>query len=179
MNKTELKRNLSELMGNLKHKFALKETNRKFVIIFGSTLFLAVAILSGCQTSAKKIENAEDKVQEAKKDLADSERELYSIRLDTISKYEQFKMEAEKTIIAHEKNISDFKARLASEKKELIADYDKKLVELENKNRELERKLSDYKDNGQDKWNEFKTEFNHDINELGRAFKDLTVKNVK
>lgn len=125
------------------------------------------------------MENAEDKVQEAKKDLADSKRELYTIRLDTISNYEQFKIEAEKIIIAQEKNITEFKARLASENKEINADYDKKLVELENKNNELKRKLADYKDNGQDKWNGFKNEFNHDINELGKAFKDLTVENVK
>jgi len=125
------------------------------------------------------VENAEDKVQEAKKDLADSKRELYTIRLDTISNYEQFKIEAEKIIIAQEKNITEFKARLASENKEINADYDKKLVELENKNNELKRKLADYKDNGQDKWNGFKNEFNHDINELGKAFKDLTVENVK
>ena len=147
------------------------------ILVIASTLFLTVTILSGCQSSATKVENAEDKVQDAKNDLADSQRNLYAIRLDTISNYEQFKIEAEKILIAQEKNITDLKARLASEKKVINADYDKKLAELENKNSELERKLADYKDDGQDKWNSFKAEFNHDIDELGKAFKDLTVEN--
>ena len=147
------------------------------IIFLASILFLTVTILSGCQSSATKVENAEDKVQDAKNDLADSQRDLNAIRLDTISNYEQFKLEAEKILIAQEKNITDLKARLASEKKVINADYDKKLAELENKNSELERKLADYKDDGQDKWNSFKAEFNHDIDELGKAFKDLTVEN--
>ena len=147
------------------------------ILVIASTLFLTVTILSGCQSSATKVENAEDKVQDAKNDLADSQRNLYAIRLDTISNYEQFKLEAEKILIVQEKNIADLKARLASEKKVINVDYDKKLAELENKNSELERKLADYKDDGQDKWNSFKAEFNHDIDELGKAFKDLTVEN--
>ncbi|MFC2087271.1 hypothetical protein ACFLSA_03810, partial [Bacteroidota bacterium] len=149
------------------------------ILFLANILLLTVVILSGCQSSATKVENAEDKVQEAKKNLADSKTDLYTIRLDTISNYEQFKIEAEKIIVAQEKNIAEFKAGLASEKKEINADYDKKLVELENKNNELKKKLADYKDDGQIKWISFKNEFNHDMNELGKAFKDITVENVK
>jgi hypothetical protein len=148
------------------------------ILVIASILFLTVTILSGCQSSATKVGNAEDKVQDAKNELADSQRDLYAIRLDTISNYEQFKIEAEKILIAQEKNITDLKARLASEKKAINVDYDKKLAELENKNSELERKLADYKDDGQDRWISFKAEFNHDIDELGKAFKDLTVENI-
>jgi len=148
------------------------------ILVIASTLFLTVTILSGCQSSGTKVENAEDKVQDAKNDLADSQRNLYAIRLDTISNYEQFKIEAEKILIAQEKNIAEFKARIAKEKKENIADYEKKLIELEDKNSDLKKKLADLKDDGQDKWSSFKAEFNRDIDELGKAFKDLTVENI-
>jgi len=149
------------------------------ILFLASILLLTGAILSGCQSSDTKVKNAEDKVQDAKKDLADSKKDLYNIRLDTISNYEQFKIEAEKIIIAQKIYITEFKDRLASEKKEINADYNKKLVELENRNNELKKKLADYKDDGQDKWNGFKNEFKHDMNELGKAFKDLTVENIK
>ncbi|MDA3952955.1 MAG: hypothetical protein PF485_04870 [Bacteroidales bacterium] len=149
------------------------------ILYITSILLLSLTMLLGCQSRAKKVENAEDKVQDAKKDLADSKKDLYQIRLDTISNYVQFKIEAEKLIIVQEKNIADFKASLKSEKKEMNADYDKKLLALENKNNELKKKLADYKDEGQDKWNGFKNEFNHDMNELGKAFKDLTVENIE
>ncbi len=68
---------------------------------------------------------------------------------------------------------------LVNEKKEIDADYNKTLLELETKNKELKKKLADYKDDGQDKWNGFKTEFNHDMNELGKAVKNITVENVE
>ncbi|MDD2584392.1 MAG: hypothetical protein PHE99_05565 [Bacteroidales bacterium] len=152
----------------------------KIPILYITSIFLiSLTMLSGCKSRAQKVENAEDKVQDVKKDLADSKKELYQIRLDTISNYEQFKIEAHKIIIVQKKNIADFKAVLASKKRDINADYDKKLLELENKNSELKKKLADYKDDGQDKWDAFKKEFSYDIKELGKAFKDLTIQNTK
>ena len=147
------------------------------ILYYAGIILLTATTIIGCQSSEEKIENAEDKVQEAKVDLADSKEDLYQVKLDTISNYEQFKIEAEKIIIAQEKNMADFKAGLASTKKEIDSEYDKKLLALENKNNELKEKLAYYKDDGQDKWIEFKNEFNHDMDELGKAFKDLTVNN--
>ena len=39
--------------------------------------------------------------------------------------------------------------------------------------------MDDYKETGKENWLIFKMEFNRDMDELGQAFKDLTVKNVK
>jgi hypothetical protein len=152
---------------------------KKIVLIIGSVLFLTLTVFSGCQSRTTKVKNAEVKVQNDKKDLADSKAELYNIRLDTISNYEQFRIESEKIIVSQEKNIAEFKAKMATEKKEINADYNKKLLAMEKKNNELKRNLNDYKEEGKDKWIGFKQEFNHDMNELGKAFKDLTVENVK
>ncbi len=152
---------------------------KNFFLILGSALFLAITLFSGCQTRSSKIKNAEDKVQEAKTDLAEAKTDLYMIRLDTISNYDQFKIEAEKIIIAQEKNIADFKAWLVSEKKDIDAEHNERLVVMENKNRELKTKLLDFKEEGQDKWIVFRDEFNSDMNELGKSFKDFTVENVK
>jgi len=43
----------------------------------------------------------------------------------------------------------------------------------------MKQKLGDHKEDGKENWNAFKKEFNHDMDELGNAFKDLTVNNVK
>ena len=43
----------------------------------------------------------------------------------------------------------------------------------------MKQKMADYKEEGKEKWETFKVEFNHDMEELGNAFKDLTVKNTK
>jgi hypothetical protein len=57
------------------------------------------------------------------------------------------------------------------------ATYQKKISELEQKNAKLKSDLADYKDESPDKWTSFKIEFNHDMNELGKAIKDFTVNN--
>lgn len=43
----------------------------------------------------------------------------------------------------------------------------------------MKKKMDDYNMDGKENWEKFKTEFNHDMDELGQAFKDLTVNNVK
>jgi hypothetical protein len=39
--------------------------------------------------------------------------------------------------------------------------------------------LESYKDEGKEKWESFKKEFNHDMDELGKSIKDLFKDNVK
>jgi predicted RNase H-like nuclease (RuvC/YqgF family) len=53
------------------------------------------------------------------------------------------------------------------------AKYNKAVAELEQKNRDLKKKLEEYKDEGESKWQEFKTNFSHDIDGLGNTMKDL------
>jgi hypothetical protein len=40
-------------------------------------------------------------------------------------------------------------------------------------------RLDNYKGEGEDKWEDFKKEFEHDMNEIGSSLKDLTVSNTK
>lgn len=149
------------------------------ILIIGSILFATSTLLPSCQSSATKEKKAETNVMDARKDLAISQMDLYMVRLDTISNYEQFKIEANKVMVAQGKNISELKAKMVSEKNELNADYNEQLDVLETKNKELKTKLANYKQDGKDEWGEFKDEFNHDINEMGKAFKNLTVENVE
>ena len=59
---------------------------------------------------------------------------------------------------------------------EAKADYHNKIMELEQKNSDMKKKLDDYKTEGKQKWEIFKTEFSHDMDELGKAFNDFIVK---
>jgi predicted RNase H-like nuclease (RuvC/YqgF family) len=142
---------------------------RKTISALAVTIFIAGAILTGCQSSAKKVENARDKVIEANQELSQALK-------DSI---QQFKTESELKISANEKSIAEFKAKIKNEKKENKAAYEKKLAELEQKNSDLKKKLEEFKDDSKANWKTFKTEFSNDMNELGQALKDFTVKNVK
>lgn len=80
---------------------------------------------------------------------------------------------------ANNKSIAEFNARTSNEKKELQAEYQKKIAELEQKNSDMKKRMDEYKADSKEQWDAFKAEFNRDMDELGIALKDLTVKNNK
>lgn len=149
---------------------------KKTIFTITITIFAIGILLTGCQSSAEKVENARDNVQDAKDNVVVAQQELNQALNDSIL---QFKKESMENINAYEKSIAEFKTKIATEKKETRAIYEKKISELEQKNNQMKTKLEEYKDNGQEAWVSFKAEFNHDMNELGEAFKDLTVDNKK
>lgn len=151
---------------------------KNIILSIGCILILSTPVFTGCSSATEKIQTAELKNLKIKKGLAESEKELYTVKHDTTT-YEQFKIEAEKAIAVQEKNISELKAKIAKEKKDVKSDYNKRLDELEKKNNELKKKLADYKDEGQEKFTSFKDEFNHDMNEFGKAFKGLIENDTK
>lgn len=153
----------------IKYYLQMKKTfSTIFIIIFSLSI-----MISSCQSSAKKIEKANDKVQEAKKDVLDAKYDLNMARQDSITEFEQFKKEVEAKITAHEKHITEFKARIANDKLENRAIYEKKLADLEQKNTDMKKVLAEYKAEGQTNWQLFKTEFQRDVDKLGEAFNDL------
>ena len=54
--------------------------------------------------------------------------------------------------------------------------YAKNIENLEERNRDLKTRIGAYETNQSD-WESFKREFNHDMNEVGQALRDLTVNN--
>lgn len=142
------------------------------IITLSAFSLLTLGTFNGCNTPAEKVENAENKVAEANKDLVKANEEY----LADIAK---FKAETDEKTAANAKALAEFKLRVATEKKETREAYNKKIAELEKKDSDLKKRLADYKANGKDNWQIFKAEFSRDMDELGKAFKDLTVKNVK
>jgi hypothetical protein len=142
---------------------------KKSIFILAITMFIAGTIFTGCQSSA-------DKVQDAKDNVAAAKQELIQARIDSIK---QFKKESAEEISHFEKSLAEFKAGIANQKKENKALYENKLAELEQQKSDLKRKLEEYNEDKIDQWNSFRAEFSHDMDELGKAFSDFTVKNNK
>lgn len=136
-----------------------------------ATLIMSVAFTS-CNTSSQKVENAENNVIEANEDLDKANQEY----LDEI---ESYRRETADKIAANNRSIEEFNARIENEKEQARAEYRKEIAALEQKNSDMKKKMDDYKAEGKDKWEKFKTEFSRDMDELGNAFRGLTVKNVK
>ena len=142
------------------------------MLVLAACTLVTGAIFTSCNTPTQKVENAKENVIEAKNDLNTANKEY-------LAEIENYRKETTEMIAANEQIINEFNAKIEHDKKAVKADYKKKIAILEQKNADLKKKLDDYKEEGKDKWDIFKAEFNHDMNELGQALKDLTVKNTK
>lgn len=93
--------------------------------------------------------------------------------------YKKYRAEQEKRITENEKKIAELRSKKDKVKKEKLMKYESKIDELEKKNKDLKKRImTNYKDQGKEKWESFKNEFNHDMDELGQSLKDLFKDNV-
>ncbi|NOU48294.1 MAG: hypothetical protein HOO86_14715 [Bacteroidales bacterium] len=151
---------------------------KKNIFIITLLTVMSGVLFSNCQSSANKVERAEDKVHDAKVAVVEAQIDLNVARQDSITEYQKFKDETDAQISAYDKSIAEFRTRLATERKENRARYEKMVLDLEQRNRDLKKKLAEYQDDGKTDWEKFKTEFNHDMDELGKSFKDFNTNNV-
>ncbi|MDF2449045.1 MAG: hypothetical protein K0R26_1549 [Bacteroidota bacterium] len=135
---------------------------------------LSMGLISSCKDGAEKVEDAKENIAEEQKDVEKA-------KLEYTEEYEKFKADQDVRMTENERQITELRARSAEMKKEARADYDKRVTDLETKNAELKAKLRDYQHDDHDntKWENFKREFNHDMDELGNSFKDLGKNNAK
>jgi len=124
---------------------------------------------------AEKVQDARDKLKEAREGVMKAREDLVQALKDSVR---NFREESQERNNKNEKIIAEFKDLLPAVRDELVAKYHIRVEELEQKNTEMKRKLDEYKVEGKGKWISFKHEFNHDMNGLEKALKDLTVENL-
>lgn len=154
----------------------MKNKSKKIMFAFGFVaLTFTVFLFSSCTSPNEKI--SKTKMNEASENLMEAKSDLNAAQNDFNQTYEAFKIESDRKIAENEKAIA--KLRMENKKKVAKADFEKKLTTLEKKNQSLKDRMQNYKEEGIDKWESFKTEFNHDMDNLGDALKDLTTNNTK
>jgi predicted nucleic acid-binding Zn-ribbon protein len=125
-------------------------------------LVLAVSLLTGCESS-------EEKVEEAKENLDEAQKELEIANEEYLKDFEQFKLEAANKIEANNKSIKDFNDRIADKKMKAKEMYQNKIADLDQKNTDLKKRMEDFKVEEKEDWEEFKVEFGNDLDTLGMA----------
>jgi hypothetical protein len=145
----------------------------KQLTVIKITIFLVITFLAiGCKP------NSPDNLKDDQSEILKAEAELKTANEEFRIDLENYRIEIENKISANERAIEDFKISAAYNEKEDKSGYNKRIDEIEMKNMEMKRKLAEFKQDGSDKWKSFKTEFSRDMDELGKALKDLTVNNV-
>ena len=135
-------------------------------------MFVSAGALTSCMSNEDKVERSEEKVEKAEQKLDEAQQEYEE-------NYRNFKAETDDRIRTNDEVIADLKADAKNIKKEARADYDRKVSQLEAKNDAMKVRAEAQKDVKHEKWEAFKAEFNHDMDELGESLKDLRKDNVK
>lgn len=143
---------------------------KKLIFTLSAAVLLTGAIFTSCNTAAEKVDNAEEKSIKA-------DENFNSVKEEYIADIKSFKRETNAKIDANKQMIADFKVKIAYAKKDAKAYYVEQIAILEQKNIAMKEKLDAYEESGKDNWESFKTEFSKDMNDLGEAFKNFTVKN--
>ena len=130
------------------------------------------SVLTSCMSSEDKVENSKVQVENAQENLDEAKRQQAENEA-------QFKFEANQQITANEQLIADLKLYSKNKKAEVKAEYDKSINDLETQNEVLKARVEAQKEANDEKWESFKTEFKHDMDELGKSIKDLGKDNVK
>ena len=110
---------------------------KKQILTLAITTLIGGTIITACDSSAKKVADAKDKVEQTKINAVEAKIDLNKEQQDSIAESKQFRDEANAKIIGREKSMNEFKARIAKEKKENRAEYETKLAKLEQKNSPL------------------------------------------
>lgn len=118
-----------------------------------------------------------EKVSDAEKDVSEAQMELDKAKEDYKADVKSYKAEIAAKISENEAAISSLNAQ--SDKVKDKEEYQTKVAKLEQRNTELKIKIENYDAQDKTQWEQFKSEFSHDINELGKAFNDMSTNNVK
>ncbi len=143
------------------------------IAILVTSIMVTTTVFTSCKPATKDEVEATEKVKEANTELIEAKKQA------TAAEWEAFKKSGDSVIDINEARIAELKLKMKATGNSMDAKYKENIAALEEKNKALKVKMKDYKNDANADWKEFKTEFNHDMDELGSALKDLTVNNKK
>ena len=151
---------------------------KKIIFIVAIAATVATTSFTSCSSSQQKVENAENKVENAKENLKEviKESDITAQKIATADEWKMFKNDAEAIISNNEIKIGNLKTKIKKPASQSDASFISRINALEQQNHNLKLKIDTYDKNHSD-WELFKNEFNRDMEGLGKAFKDLTIKN--
>jgi len=154
------------------------EMKKSIITIAIASMIIAGSAFTSCKSPAEKADDAQADVQDARKDLneAQNDANTKTENVATAEEWQLFKSEAEAKIRSNEVRINELTIQMNKPGKVFDDLYKKRIQTLEQQNRDLKNRIDAY-DKSHTDWETFKREFNHDMDELGEALKNLTVSN--
>jgi hypothetical protein len=146
---------------------------KKAIAIISATVFLfAGTALTSCNSPEEKVENAAENVAEAHDDLDNANQ-------DYVKEVDNYRTEIAQRTNENNTRIAEMRSKANDRKAAAREDYNRRIDDLDRKNAEMKVKLDNYKAGSKENWENFRIEFNRDMDELGNAFSDLGKDNVQ
>lgn len=136
-------------------------------------MFVFATAFVSCKPATKDEVEATENVKEANEEYVEAKKAA------TAEEWEAFKKSGDSIIAINNERIAELKLKMKKTGKTIDTKYEKSIDVLEQKNKDLKVKMETYKNDKNADWQSFKREFNHDMDNLGQAFKDLSVNNNK
>ncbi|MBK7171936.1 MAG: hypothetical protein IPH84_01600 [Bacteroidales bacterium] len=145
---------------------------KKYIYTFGIIgIIIFGTFVTGCKSDAQKERDARNELNDM---LDDAGNDVQKVA--TAEEWSVFKKEAEIRIKENEIRIIELRAIKDKPGKVFDEIYLNKIEKLEQQNIDLQARIDIYEKN-QSNWAAFKREFDHDMDELAKALKDVTVDN--
>jgi hypothetical protein len=135
--------------------------NKYFILAI--SLLIAGSVFTGCENNK---DTAKEEVEKANQEMINAQTQFEK-------EWQQFKSDTELKIDANQKQIDDLKAAMKTTSAKFKAKYENQVLTLEQNNIELKKKLNDYKYAGKDNWEEFKRDFNREVDTVVVALNEI------
>lgn len=134
-------------------------------------LITALGVSSLMYSCNEKKQDAEDESAMSQEDAA--EERVEEMRDHIRQEREEFIVQARARIEKNKEDIKNLKIVARDKKGEIKADYERSIENLKAENDRLEAKIDENKEAANDKWDNFKEEFNSDMSQLGESIGNL------
>lgn len=154
----------------------------------GTLSLVMIFALSSCESNRNRNDNDEgpDKITiEKEKTHEGANVELNTEENEGLSdaemekQREEFRTSSEARIDENDRRIHDLDTKIEESNEKMKKEYRKRIAELKERNARYKARLKESNETNKAKWDEFKREFNHDMDELGKALEEFTIDNKK
>ena len=145
------------------------------ILIISILTSLAAMTFAGCNFS---IDQKEQTLEKAKDNLETATADLELARSDS-AEFANYKIESELKLRENELLIAEMKDKMKSERRESLTKYEKQLDSLDIQNSKLWNNMHLYRSENRAKWEQFKQNFNKEMDELGKKISQMAEKNMK
>ncbi len=134
---------------------------RKSILVLA---FTVGTILVSCHTPAITTDNTQSTGTDTSK-VSNKSTQAYIADID------KYRVQIADSVDVNEQCISTCIAKISKNDRETRERYKKRIDALEQKNSNMKRDMEEYQADGKEKWEKFKTDFNHNMSDLGKSIR--------